>query len=185
MVTRGEEGRRVRRRREPERGVLHRVLREHLATFLSVTGDRLPRFVVRELQRYLAVDDAGNIVNPLLAEGQRLGGIVQGLGQALCEELIYDPSGQLLTATLMDYAMPRASMFPRFELEQTVTTTWVNPLGAKGIGELGTIGSTPCLVSAVLDALRPLGVDHIDMPVKPERIWRAIRRARGAAQVSA
>ena len=130
-----------------------------------------------EIQRYVAVDDAGNIINPLLAEGQRLGGIVQGLGQALCEELIYDESGQLLTATLMDYAVPKASMFPRFELDHTVTTTWVNPLGAKGIGELGTIGSTPCLMSAVLDALRPLGVDHIDMPAKPERIWRAIRAA--------
>ncbi|HTO53150.1 MAG TPA: xanthine dehydrogenase family protein molybdopterin-binding subunit, partial [Myxococcota bacterium] len=101
-----------------------------------------------EILRYVAVDDAGKIVNPLLAEGQRLGGIVQGLGQALCEEVRYDESGQLLTATLMDYAMPKAHMFPRFELDSTCTPTHLNPLGAKGIGELGTIGSTPCLVSA-------------------------------------
>ena len=129
------------------------------------------------LERYVAVDDAGVIVNPLLAEGQRLGGIVQGLGQALCEQLVYDPSGQLQTATLMDYAMPRAAMFPRIELDSTCTPTDVNPLGAKGIGELGTIGSAPCVVSAVLDALAPLGVRHLDMPLVPERVWRAIRDA--------
>ena len=129
------------------------------------------------LTRYVAVDDAGRIVNPLLADGQRLGGIVQGLGQALCEEVIYDESGQLLTATLMDYAMPKAQMFPRIELDSTCTPTALNPLGAKGIGELGTIGSTPCLVSAALDALRPRGVTHLDMPMKPERIWRALQEA--------
>ncbi len=130
-----------------------------------------------ELQRYVSVDDCGRVINPLLAEGQRLGGIIQGLGQALCEEVIYDESGQLLTATLMDYALPRAAMFPRIELANTVTPTPVNPLGAKGIGELGTIGATPCVVSAVLDALRPLGISHLDMPLKPERVWRAIRGA--------
>ncbi|MEE8557634.1 MAG: xanthine dehydrogenase family protein molybdopterin-binding subunit [Myxococcota bacterium] len=129
------------------------------------------------LERYVAVDDCGNVLNPLLADGQRIGGIVQGLGQALCEEVLYDDAGQLLTATLMDYAVPRARMFPRFELAQTCTPTEVNPLGAKGLGELGTIGSTPCIVSAVLDALAPLGVRHLDMPLKPERIWRAIRGA--------
>jgi carbon-monoxide dehydrogenase large subunit len=133
------------------------------------------------LRRYVSVDDCGRVVNPLLAEGQRLGGIVQGLGQALCEEVIYDESGQLLTATLMDYAMPKAQMFPRIELAGTVTPTHVNPLGAKGIGELGTIGATPCVVSAVLDALAPLGVEHLDMPLKPERVWRAIRAAEARA----
>ncbi|MBM4335070.1 MAG: xanthine dehydrogenase family protein molybdopterin-binding subunit [Deltaproteobacteria bacterium] len=130
-----------------------------------------------ELIRYVAVDDAGRIVNPLLADGQRLGGIVQGLGQALCEEVVYDESGQLLTATLLDYALPKAQMFPRIELDSTCTPTQLNPLGAKGIGELGTIGSTPCLVSAALDALRPRGVTHLDMPMKPERIWRALQEA--------
>jgi carbon-monoxide dehydrogenase large subunit len=127
--------------------------------------------------RYVAVDDAGKIVNPLLAEGQRLGGIIQGLGQALCEEVRYDESGQLLTATLMDYAMPKAPMFPRIELDSTCTPTHLNPLGAKGIGELGTIGATPCLVSAVIDALRPRGVKHIDMPLTPQKVWRALSGA--------
>ncbi len=130
------------------------------------------------IDRYLAVDDFGVVVNPLLADGQRLGGIVQGLGQALCEWARYDEGGQLLTATLMDYAMPKAPMFPRIELDSTVTPTHLNPLGAKGIGELGTIGSTPCVVSAALDALRPLGVKHLDMPLTAERVWRAIREAR-------
>ncbi|HTO70490.1 MAG TPA: xanthine dehydrogenase family protein molybdopterin-binding subunit [Myxococcota bacterium] len=130
-----------------------------------------------EIVRYVAVDDAGKIVNPLLAEGQRLGGIVQGLGQALCEEVRYDESGQLLTATLMDYAMPKAHMFPRIELGSTCTPTHLNPLGAKGIGELGTIGATPCLVSAVLDALRPRGVTHVDMPLTPQRVWSALQGA--------
>ncbi len=130
------------------------------------------------LTRYVAVDDAGRIVNPLLADGQRLGGIIQGLGQALCEEVVYDESGQLLTATLMDYAMPKAHMFPRIELDTTCTPTHLNPLGAKGIGELGTIGATPCVVSAVLDALRPRGVSHIDMPLKAERVWRALAEAK-------
>jgi carbon-monoxide dehydrogenase large subunit len=130
-----------------------------------------------DLQRYVAVDDCGRVVNPLLAEGQRLGGIVQGLGQAMCEEVIYDESGQLASATLMDYAMPKALMFPEIELESTCTPTDLNPLGAKGIGELGTIGSTPCLMSAVLDALAPLGVKDVGMPVKPERLWRAIQGA--------
>jgi carbon-monoxide dehydrogenase large subunit len=129
------------------------------------------------IDRYVAADDFGNVMNPLLADGQRIGGIVQGLGQALCEEVVYDEGGQLLTATLMDYAVPRAAMFPRLELLRTCTPTPLNPLGAKGLGELGTIGSTPCLVSAVLDALAPLGVRHLDMPLKPERVWRAIREA--------
>lgn len=132
--------------------------------------------VVR-IERYVAVDDFGNVMNPLLADGQRIGGIVQGIGQALWEEVRYDGSGQLLTATLMDYAVPKASMLPRFELHRTCTPTPLNPLGAKGLGELGTIGSTPCVVSAVIDALAPLGVDHLDMPLRPERVWRAIRSA--------
>jgi carbon-monoxide dehydrogenase large subunit len=131
------------------------------------------------LERFVSVDDVGNVVNPLLADGQRLGGIVQGLGQALCEEMRYDENGQLQTATFMDYAMPRAAMFPRIELDSTCTPSPLNPLGAKGIGELGTIGSTPCVVSAVLDALAPLGISHIDMPLKSEKIWRLMREAGG------
>ncbi len=134
------------------------------------------------LERFVSVDDVGNVINPLLADGQRLGGIIQGLGQALCEEVRYDESGQLLTATFMDYAMPRAEMFPRIELDSTCTPSPLNPLGAKGIGELGTIGSTPCVVSAALDALAPLGVTHVDMPLKSEKLWRLIRDAQGGAR---
>ncbi|HZP41815.1 MAG TPA: xanthine dehydrogenase family protein molybdopterin-binding subunit [Candidatus Binatia bacterium] len=129
--------------------------------------------------RYLAVDDVGNVINPLLVDGQRLGGIVQGAGQALLEEIRYDEAGQLVTGTLADYAVPRAPAFPRIELDRTCTTTTVNPLGAKGVGELGTIASPPCLVSAAIDALRPLGVTHLDMPLKPERLWAAIQGAQG------
>ena len=129
------------------------------------------------IDRYVAVDDFGNVMNPLLADGQRIGGIVQGIGQALWERVVYDPSGQLLTATLMDYAVPKAAGLPRIELDRTCTPTPLNPLGAKGLGELGTIGSTPCVVNGVLDALAPLGVTHLDMPLTPERVWRAIREA--------
>jgi carbon-monoxide dehydrogenase large subunit len=148
--------------------------------FCTVSLDRDTGQLV--IERFVSVDDVGNIVNPMLADGQRLGGIIQGLGQALCEEVRYDESGQLLTATLMDYAMPRAAMFPRIELDSTCTPSPLNPLGAKGIGELGTIGSTPCLVGAVLDALAPLGVEHVDMPLRSERLWRAIRSAPGGRQ---
>jgi carbon-monoxide dehydrogenase large subunit len=129
------------------------------------------------IERFVNVDDVGNVVNPMLADGQRFGGIVQGLGQALCEEVRYDESGQLLTASLMDYAMPRAAMFPRIELDSTCTPSPLNPLGAKGVGELGTIGAAPCLVGAVLDALAPLGIDHVDMPLHPEKLWRLVRDA--------
>ncbi len=130
-----------------------------------------------ELQRYLAVDDFGEVINPLLADGQRIGGIVQGIGQALHEEVRYDENGQLLSGSLMDYSLPRACGLPRIELGQTVTPTPVNPLGAKGIGELGTIGATPCVMNAVLDALEPLGIHELDMPARPDRVWAAIRSA--------
>jgi carbon-monoxide dehydrogenase large subunit len=130
-----------------------------------------------ELQRYIAVDDFGNVINPLLADGQRIGGIVQGIGQALWEEVHYGDDGQLISGTLMDYSLPRAKAFPRFELDNTVTPTPINPLGAKGIGELGTIGSTPCVMNAVLDALSPLGIDHLDMPARADRVWAAIQQA--------
>lgn len=128
-----------------------------------------------ELKRYVAVDDCGRVINPLLVDGQVQGGIVQGIGQALFEEHLYDESGQLATASLMTYALPRAGDLPRLELLRTETPTPVNPLGVKGIGEAGTIGSTPAVVNAVVDALAPFGVTHIDMPLKPERIWRLCR----------
>ena len=99
----------------------------------------------------------------------------RAIGQALLEEVIYDDAGQLLTGTMMDYTMPRADDFPHFSLEQTVTETTLNPLGAKGIGEAATIGSTPAVVNAVMDALRPFGVRHIDMPLTPRRVWEAMQ----------
>ena len=126
------------------------------------------------LLRMVAVDDAGHLINPLIVEGQIHGGLAQGIGQALVEEVVYDSDGQPLTGSLMDYALPRASDFPRFELDSTVTPTPMNPLGAKGIGEAGTIGSTPCVVSAAVDALSGFGVRHIDMLLRPEKLWRII-----------
>ena len=124
--------------------------------------------------RYVAVDDCGRVINPLLVDGQVHGGIVQSIGQAMYEEVVYDEQGQLLTGTLMDYAVPRASHIPEFELDRTETPSPVNPLGVKGVGEAGTIGATPAIVNAIVDALAPFGVKHIDMPVKPEDVWRII-----------
>ena len=126
-----------------------------------------------EILRYVAVDDVGNMINPLLVRGQIHGGIAQGMGQALEEEMIYGEGGQPLNASLMHYALPKANRLPRFELLHTTTPTDVNPLGAKGVGEAGTIGSTPAVVNAVIDALSPFGVRHVDMPLRPERVWRA------------
>ena len=127
------------------------------------------------LRDYFAVDDCGRILNPLLVDGQVHGGLAQGIGQALWEELVYDENGQLVTGSLMDYAMPKAHQFPWFDTANTETKTPVNPLGVKGVGEAGTIGSTPAVVNSVMDALRPFGVRHIDMPLKPERIWHAMK----------
>ena len=127
-----------------------------------------------EFLRYVAVDDCGKVINPMLVDGQVHGGIVQSIGQALYEEVVYDEQGQLLTGTLMDYAVPKAAMAPWLELGRTETPTDVNPMGVKGVGEAGTIGATPAIVSAVVDALAPLGVRHLDMPLKPEKIWQVI-----------
>ena len=127
------------------------------------------------VKKYIAVDDCGRVINPLLVDGQIQGGIAQGIGQALWEGVVYDENGQLLTGSLMDYALPKAKDLPRLELARTETPTPVNPLGAKGVGESGTIGSTPAVVNAVVDALAPFGVVHIDMPLMPEKIWRLCR----------
>lgn len=126
------------------------------------------------LLRLVAVDDAGHLINPLIVEGQIHGGLAQGIGQAMIEEVQYGEDGQPLTASLMDYAIPRATDLPRFELDSTVTPTPVNPLGAKGVGEAGTLGSTPCVVSAAVDALSQFGVEHIDMMLRPEKLWHII-----------
>jgi carbon-monoxide dehydrogenase large subunit len=127
------------------------------------------------LLKLVAVDDAGNLINPLIVEGQIHGGLAQGIGQAMIEEAVYNSDGQLVTGSFMDYALPRAIDFPRFELHSTVTPTPVNPLGAKGVGEAGTLGSTPSIVSAAVDALSGFGVKHIDMMLRPEKLWRIIQ----------
>jgi aerobic carbon-monoxide dehydrogenase large subunit len=131
-----------------------------------------------ELKRYVAVDDVGKVINPLIVDGQVHGGIAQGVAQALYEGAVYDAQGQLATASLMDYAVPKADDLPTFEVERTETPTDVNPLGVKGAGETGTIASTPAVVNAVVDALAPLGIGHLDMPLTPERVWRAIEQAK-------
>src|SRR2546426_9809310 len=128
--------------------------------------------------RHTVVDDVGRIVNPMLVKGQIHGGVVQGLGQGLFETLVYDETGQLLAGSFMDYAMPRADDLPSFEVDSYEVPTKVNPLGAKGVGEAGTVGALPALMNAVNDALAPLGVRHLDMPVTAERVWRAIREAK-------
>ena len=134
------------------------------------------------LLRHVTADDAGPVLNPILLEGQRHGGIAQGAAQALCEEILYDVDGNPLTSTLADYAAITAAELPSFELVSSVTPTSVNPLGVKGIGEAGTIGATPAVHNAVIDAVSHLGVRHIDMPMTPERVWTAIQQAKVSAQ---
>jgi carbon-monoxide dehydrogenase large subunit len=137
---------------------------------------------VVDVVAFSACDDFGNIVNPMIVEGQVHGGLAQGLGQALLEHCIYDAdSGQLLTGSLMDYALPRADDLPSFKVGTKVTPCTHNPLGAKGCGEAGAIGAPAALMNAVMDALAPLGVAHLDMPASPHRVWRAIREAHGHA----
>ena len=117
-----------------------------------------------DLVRYIAVDDVGKKINPMIVDGQLHGGIAQGVGQALWEEAVYGDDGQLLSGSMMDYALPRASWLPNFELDETVTPSPVNPLGVKGVGEAGCIASTAAVANAVIDALAPLGITHLDMP---------------------
>ena len=129
------------------------------------------------LRRMVTCDDAGTVLNSLIVEGQRHGGIAQGVAQALYEHMQYDEDGNPVTGNLADYTMISATELPPFELVTMETPTPLNPLGAKGIGESGTIGSTPAVQSAVCDALAGLGVRHVDMPCTPERVWEAIRSA--------
>ena len=130
-----------------------------------------------KLQQYVCVDDCGNVINPMLVDGQVHGGIAQSIGQALFEEAVYDEQGQLITGELMDYAIPRAGDLPWFQTSRTVTPSPVNPLGLKGVGEAGTIGATPAVVNAIVDALAPLGIRHVDMPVHRTKIWQLLRGA--------
>jgi carbon-monoxide dehydrogenase large subunit len=128
------------------------------------------------LDRYTVVDDIGTVINPLLARGQIQGGVAQGAGQALSEDVIYDPdNGQLLTGTLMDYGIPHADALPRVTVDFSPVPSPTNPLGAKGVGEGGTVAATPTVMNAILDALAPLDVADVPMPATSERIWHAIR----------
>jgi carbon-monoxide dehydrogenase large subunit len=139
-----------------------------------------PETGVVTLDRYSAVEDLGRVINPLLVRGQIHGGVVQGLGQALGEQIVYDrESGQLLTASFMDYTMPRADDVPEFRLATREVPTKVNPLGAKGVGEAGTVGALAATMNAVCDALAPLGITQFDMPATPHRVWAAIAAKRG------
>jgi carbon-monoxide dehydrogenase large subunit len=135
---------------------------------------------VVDLVRYVAVDDVGRKVNPMIVDGQLHGGIAQGVGQALWEGAVYDDEGQLLTGSMLDYPLPRASWLPSFELDETVTPSPVNPLGVKGVGEAGTIASTAAVANAVIDALSPYGIRHLDMPLTPPKVWAALQQAKGA-----
>ena len=138
-----------------------------------------------KIRRYVAVDDVGNVVNPQIVEGQVHGGLAQGIAQALFEEAVYDAEGNLQTGTMVDYLVPAAPDLPEFVTDRTETPSTTNPLGVKGVGEAGTIASTPAVVNAVLDALRPFGVPDIRMPATPERVWRAIReRSSGGERVA-
>ncbi len=134
-----------------------------------------------ELLDYVAVDDVGKVINPQIVEGQVHGGIAQGIAQALYEHAIYDDMGNLTTGTLVDYYMPSAADLPTFRTDRTETPATTNPLGVKGVGEAGTIASTPAIMNAVIDALRPLGVNEVLMPASPQHVWDAINQAGGAA----
>jgi carbon-monoxide dehydrogenase large subunit len=137
---------------------------------------------VTQIVKYTTVDDVGRVINPMIVAGQVHGGIAQAVGQALLENTHYDPeSGQLVTGSLLDYCLPRADDLPSFDTFTDETTPCkINPLGAKGVGELGTVGGTPTVMNALIDALRPLGVKQIEMPATPEKVWRAISQTKAA-----
>ena len=134
-----------------------------------------------DILKYVAVDDCGNVINPMIVEGQIHGGIAQGIAEALYEEAIYDEQGQLLTTSMHSYRVPSAAELPSFVTDRTVTPSTTNPMGVKGVGEAGTIAAPPAVINAVLDALAPLGVTDITMPATPERVWRAIADAKGGS----
>ena len=135
-----------------------------------------PETGTTEMLKYAVVDDVGTVINPLTLAGQMHGGIAQGVGQAFTEHIVFDPeSGQLVTGTFLDYGMPRADDMCSFDVEENPVPTATNPLGVKGAGEAGNVGALAAIMNAVVDALAPLGVSHIDMPATPEKVWRAIR----------
>jgi carbon-monoxide dehydrogenase large subunit len=124
------------------------------------------------------VDDVGNVINPTIVDGQVAGGVAQGAAQALWEEAVYDDDGNLVTSSMVNYLVPSAVELPSFELDRTETPSPTNPLGVKGVGETGTIASPPAVMNAVVDALAPFGVEDVEMPASPERVWRALQEAR-------
>jgi carbon-monoxide dehydrogenase large subunit len=134
------------------------------------------------MRKYVCCDDIGNIINPLIVAGQVHGGLVQGIAQALWEEAVYDDSGTLVSGSFVDYLLPSAADTISFEVDHTTSPCTSNTLGTKGVGEAGTIASTPAVVNAIVDALRPLGINDITMPCTPERVWRAINETKGAGQ---
>jgi carbon-monoxide dehydrogenase large subunit len=138
-----------------------------------------PETGVVTVERYVMVDDLGQVLNPMIVNGQQHGGVAQGIGQALYENVVYDrDSAQLVTGSFMDYAMPRADMLPHFEIALEEVPCLTNPIGVKGIGESGTIGAPPVVINAIIDALSPLGIDRIDMPATPVKVWSAIQSAK-------
>jgi carbon-monoxide dehydrogenase large subunit len=137
-----------------------------------------PETGVVEIQSFAAADDFGKIINPMIVEGQVHGGLTQGIGQALTEACVYDKDGQLNTGSFMDYSMPRAGDVPSYKVAHSVTACTHNPLGVKGCGEAGAIGAPPAVINAIVDALQDLGVEHIDMPATPHRVWKAIQNAK-------
>jgi carbon-monoxide dehydrogenase large subunit len=134
-----------------------------------------------DILRYVAVDDCGNVINPMIVDGQIHGGVAQGVAEALYEEARYDAAGNLMSSNMTQYLVPSATEVPAMTLDRTVTPSTTNGLGVKGIGEAGTIAAPPAVVNAVVDAVAHLGVTHIEKPVTPERVWRAIQDARGGA----
>ena len=127
-----------------------------------------------KLTSFVSVDDCGNVSNPMVVEGQTHGGLAQGIGAALMEEGVWDDAGQLITGSFLDYAMPIAEDLPAFTLDKTVTPSPHNPLGVKGMGESPTIAAVPAIVNAVVDALAPIGVTHVDIPIKSEKVWKIL-----------
>ena len=137
-----------------------------------------PETGATHIANWVAVDDFGIVVNPMIVEGQVHGGLAQGIGQALLEGTVYDKSGQLVTASFMDYTMPRADDLPTFKIGHTTTLCPGNPLGVKGCGEAGAIGASAAVINAITDALSPLGIKHVEMPARPDRLWSMIEEAR-------
>ncbi len=134
-----------------------------------------------DIVRYVAVDDCGNVINPMIVDGQVHGGVAQGVAEALYEEALYDESGNLTSGNMTQYLVPSATEIPTMILDRTVTPSTTNAMGVKGIGEAGTIAAPPAVVNAVIDAVSHLGVTHVDKPATPERVWRAIQDAKGGA----